>query len=106
VTGQWFSLVTPVSSINKTNCHDITEILLKVVLNTIALSSCMYMYVFLTEVFNQDVLEQHFGHHRGRCESNTNPTLSDMDNNMTHLRVIGSQAVSGASGNSASSIAV
>ena len=53
----------------------------------------------LTEVFNQDVLEQHFGHHRGRCESNTNPTLSDMDNNMTHLRVIGSQAVSGASGN-------
>jgi hypothetical protein len=53
----------------------------------------------LTEVFNQDVLEQHFGHHRGRCGSNTNPTLSDMDNNMTHLRVIGSQAVSGASGN-------
>jgi hypothetical protein len=53
----------------------------------------------LTEVFNQDVLGQHFGHHRGRCGSNTNPTLSDMDNNMTHLRVIGSQAVSGASGN-------
>jgi len=28
---------TPVSSINKTDCHDITEILLKVVLNTINL---------------------------------------------------------------------
>jgi len=28
---------TPVSSINKTDCHDITEILLKVALNTINL---------------------------------------------------------------------
>jgi hypothetical protein len=34
-TGRWFSLGTPVSSINKTDCHDITEILLKVALNTI-----------------------------------------------------------------------
>jgi hypothetical protein len=33
--GWWFSPGTPVSSINKTDCHDITEILLKVVLNTI-----------------------------------------------------------------------
>jgi hypothetical protein len=32
VTGQWFS---PVSSTNKTDSHDITEILLKVVLNTV-----------------------------------------------------------------------
>jgi hypothetical protein len=28
--GQWFSLGTPVSSTNKTDCHDIVEILLKV----------------------------------------------------------------------------
>ena len=28
--GQWFSTGTPVSSTNKTDCHDITEILLKV----------------------------------------------------------------------------
>ena len=35
VTGQWFSLGTPVSSTNETDSHDITEILLKVVLNTI-----------------------------------------------------------------------
>jgi len=34
-TGRWFSSGTPVSSTNKTNCHDITEILLKVALNTI-----------------------------------------------------------------------
>ena len=34
-TGRWFSPVTPVSSTNKTDPHDITEILLKVALNTI-----------------------------------------------------------------------
>ena len=34
-TGQWFSPGTPVSSTNKTFSHDITEILLKVMLNTI-----------------------------------------------------------------------
>jgi hypothetical protein len=31
----WFSPCTPVSSSNKTDCHDTTEILLKVALNTI-----------------------------------------------------------------------
>ena len=34
----WFSLDTPFSSTNKTDCHDIDEILLKVVLNIIALA--------------------------------------------------------------------
>jgi hypothetical protein len=34
-TGWWFSLGTPVSSTNKTDRKDITEILLKVALNTI-----------------------------------------------------------------------
>jgi hypothetical protein len=34
VTGQWFSLGSPASSTNKTDRHDITEILLKVALNT------------------------------------------------------------------------
>jgi len=33
--GWWFSPGTPVSSTNKTDRHDITEILLKVALNTI-----------------------------------------------------------------------
>ena len=33
--GLWFSTGTPVFSTNKTDCHDITEILLKVALNTI-----------------------------------------------------------------------
>ena len=35
VTGRWFSPDIPVSSTNKTDCHDITKILLKVALNTI-----------------------------------------------------------------------
>jgi len=34
-TGRWFSPDLPVSSTNKTDRHDITEILLKVALNTI-----------------------------------------------------------------------
>jgi hypothetical protein len=33
--GLWFS---PISSTNKTDCHDVTEILLKVVLSTITLT--------------------------------------------------------------------
>jgi hypothetical protein len=35
MAGRWFSSGTPVSSTNKTDRHDITEILLKVSLNTI-----------------------------------------------------------------------
>ena len=38
VTGQWFSLGTPVSSTNKTDSLNIAEILLKVALNTITLT--------------------------------------------------------------------
>jgi hypothetical protein len=37
-TGRLFSPGTPVSSTNKTDCHDRTEILLKVALNTITLT--------------------------------------------------------------------
>jgi hypothetical protein len=36
--GQWFSPGTPVSSANKTEHHDITEILLKVTLNLVRIS--------------------------------------------------------------------
>jgi hypothetical protein len=35
MAGRWFSPGSPVSSTNKTDRHDITEILLKVALNTI-----------------------------------------------------------------------
>ena len=37
-TGRWFSSGTPVSSTNKIGRHDITEILLKVALNTTTLT--------------------------------------------------------------------
>ena len=36
-TGRWFSPVTAISSTNKTDRHDIAEILLKVALNTITM---------------------------------------------------------------------
>ena len=36
--GRWFSPVTPVSFTNKTDSHDIIEILLKVALNTIIIT--------------------------------------------------------------------
>jgi hypothetical protein len=47
VTGRWFSPGPPVPSTNKTDCRDITEILLKVVLNTIKRTNkqtSLYMY--------------------------------------------------------------
>jgi hypothetical protein len=37
--GRWFSLGTPASTTNKTDCHEIAEILLKVALNTLTLSN-------------------------------------------------------------------
>jgi len=40
-TGRWFS---PVSSTNKAYCHDITEVLLKVVLNTINLFIILFLF--------------------------------------------------------------
>jgi hypothetical protein len=43
-TGQWFS---PVSSTNKTDRHDITEILLKVALNTITLTPNPNIYIYM-----------------------------------------------------------
>ena len=48
VTGQWFSPGTLVSFTNKTDRHDITEILLKVALNTINQSQtfCCYFCLF------------------------------------------------------------
>jgi hypothetical protein len=50
VPGHWFSPGTPVSSTNKTDLHDITAILLKVVLNNINPPSIMNTWK-QTEVF-------------------------------------------------------
>ena len=48
-TDRWFSAITTVSSTNQTDSHDITEILLKVVFNTIAIS----LYFFMRRKFKQ-----------------------------------------------------
>jgi hypothetical protein len=44
-TGRCFSPGPPVTSTNKTDCHDITEILLKVALNTITRMPIIYIYI-------------------------------------------------------------
>ena len=46
-TGQWFSPGPPVSSTNKTDRHDITEILLKVALNTIKQTNSLHSIYFI-----------------------------------------------------------
>ena len=68
MTGRWFSSGTLVSSINKTDRHETTEILLKVALNTIALTpsilsilnytdKCQYhnvQLIFTSDTFSLD----------------------------------------------------
>jgi hypothetical protein len=44
VTGWCFSLVPPVSSTNKSDRYDITELLLKVALNTIKQTNILKIY--------------------------------------------------------------
>ena len=44
--GRWFSTGTPVSPTNKTDRHDIAEILLKVALSTITVRTKLDIYVF------------------------------------------------------------
>jgi hypothetical protein len=51
-TGRWFSPGTPISSTNKTDRHGITEILLKVVINTkklhkVICNSYLFTFFFL-----------------------------------------------------------
>jgi hypothetical protein len=56
MAGQWFSPGTPISSTNKTVCHNITKILLNVVLNTLTLTPVFYM---LKEDHNKDKIPVH-----------------------------------------------
>ena len=51
MTSRWFSLGTPVSSTNKIDRHDITEILLKVALKTIKQTN-IYLESLVSEFIN------------------------------------------------------
>ena len=67
-TGRWLSLGTPVSPTNKTDRHDITDILLKVALNTITLTThphprSMYLYYPHTNSWIFIELPDHASHH-------------------------------------------
>ncbi|XP_072043833.1 uncharacterized protein [Amphiura filiformis] len=53
----------------------------------------------LTEVFNQDALEQHFGHYRHKGGANDNPTIDNVKHLITTLRVVGSSALAPLRGN-------
>ena len=54
--GRWFSPCTAASSTNKTDCHDITEILLKVALSTKNLQGFCWLYWELSPNLNWEIL--------------------------------------------------
>ena len=70
VAGRWFSPGTPVYSTNKTDRHDITEILLKVELNTIspangmAITECLYVIDYISACFDQQTKKMKSEHFR------------------------------------------
>ena len=61
-TGRWLSLSTPVSFTNKTDCHETTETLLKVALNTIIVNSYLYYIVLLNIDLFLSYLFVHFSY--------------------------------------------
>jgi len=63
--GRWFSPGIPVSSTNKTDRHDITEMLLKVALNTIKLTNQLCMSPCYVDKWSNWVIGvwHHFQHY-------------------------------------------
>ena len=59
VTGRWFSQSTSVSSTNKTDRHDITEILLKVALNKIKYISTNFTYLWRKDYHSYNIWGGH-----------------------------------------------
>lgn len=53
----------------------------------------------LSERFNQDPLESHFGKHRQMKGGNDNPTVAQFHQNESSLRILGSQALAPVTGN-------
>ncbi|XP_046375844.2 uncharacterized protein LOC124148655 [Haliotis rufescens] len=56
-------------------------------------------FFILTHRFNQDPLEEDFAHYRQKGGSNDNPTVYDVRNTLSQLRVIGSGALAPIRGN-------
>ena len=57
------------------------------------------MSCVLTNSFNQDPIEQHFGLQRFGGGCNNNPTLDNFNNTMVRLRTVDSQAIAPFRGN-------
>ncbi|CAB3994726.1 Hypothetical predicted protein [Paramuricea clavata] len=53
----------------------------------------------LSERFNQDPIESHFGKHRQMKGGNDNPTVAQFNHNESALRLLGSQALAPVTGN-------
>ncbi|KAH3859782.1 hypothetical protein DPMN_102605 [Dreissena polymorpha] len=70
-----------------------------------AISSCVKFLLeegadyVLTNRFNQDPLEQHFGHYRLKCGSNRNPSVYEVRNVLRTIRAVNSQAIGTKRGN-------
>jgi hypothetical protein len=58
VAGRWFSLGTLDSSTNKTDCHDIAEILLKVVLNTSTINKLTLLFSLYSDTCPNQTLSK------------------------------------------------
>ena len=57
------------------------------------------MRFVLSERFNQDPIESHFGKHRQMKGGNDNPKVAQFNQNESALRLLGSQALAPVSGN-------
>ena len=63
-TGLWFSPGTPVSSTNKTGDHNITEIMLKVALNTVNQTKRFMRGLIASPIPNHDQAEKYDCHYK------------------------------------------
>ena len=72
-TSRWFSPGTPVSSTNKTECHDITEILLKVALNTITIADYKQLHKSNINKTNNHLSSQTIEHKKTTTYDVRNP---------------------------------
>ena len=72
-TSRWFSPGTPVSSTNKTERHDITELLLKVALNTITIADYKQLHKSNINKANNHLSSQTIEHKKTTTYDVRNP---------------------------------